>query len=266
MTKFFYVSRTNNAMLFGLFGILALASLVLTDAGIAGPSFLNYPSDFVEVSVDGASLRKFPYNGSVYVEAAEAREYAIVVRNPFDHKVAVAVTVDGLNSIDGNASTAKAAKKWLINPKSQVTIKGWQMKSQSMSHFMFTNQSNAFDQRTGRSENLGNIRVVYFKVTEQDLGLMTAANGIGDNNPAKATAKSLRLTEADAAVNAKTPTALASTGQGRAEKHDLRQVKTTIESTPIMTSTLRYEFSNTLIYLGVVPNDRDKYVRSLSGN
>ena len=84
------------------------------------------PSAGVEIMVKGVSQPKFVHNGRLYVEALKGREYAIRLRNPYPVRVAVALSVDGLNTIDARETTAGDARKWVLGPYEIVTISGWQ--------------------------------------------------------------------------------------------------------------------------------------------
>ena len=64
--------------------------------------------------------------GKTYVEAAEGREYSIRLTNHTGQRVAAALAVDGLNSIDAKTTTARKASKWIVGPWQTVTISGWQ--------------------------------------------------------------------------------------------------------------------------------------------
>ena len=76
----------------------------------------NRPSAGVEIMVKGVSQPKFVHNGRLYVEALKGREYAIRLRNPYPVRVAVALSVDGLNTIDARETTAGDARKWVLGP------------------------------------------------------------------------------------------------------------------------------------------------------
>ena len=75
---------------------------------------------------DGAPQPRFAHGGRWYVEARKGREYTIRLRNPYPVRVAVALSVDGLNTIDARETTAAAARKWVIDPYETVVISGWQ--------------------------------------------------------------------------------------------------------------------------------------------
>src|SRR2546426_131114 len=54
----------------------------------------------VQVLVDGRPLAEYAARGRTYIQAIEGSEYEVRVRNPYPYRVAVALSVDGLNSID----------------------------------------------------------------------------------------------------------------------------------------------------------------------
>ena len=62
----------------------------------------------VDIIVDGARQPRYAHEGRWYVEARKGREYAIQLRNPYPVRVAVALSVDGLNTIDARETTAAA--------------------------------------------------------------------------------------------------------------------------------------------------------------
>src|SRR5687767_14178333 len=70
----------------------------------------------VNVLVNGRSLPEYHARGRTYIEALEGAEYELQVRNPFPERVAVALSVDGLNSIDARHTSAWNASKWVIQP------------------------------------------------------------------------------------------------------------------------------------------------------
>ncbi|HYG10609.1 MAG TPA: hypothetical protein VD835_11715, partial [Pyrinomonadaceae bacterium] len=67
----------------------------------------------VEVLAGGWAREKYPARGRIYVEAVEGEEYAIRLSNPLPVRVAVALSVDGLNTIDARRTTARDASKWV---------------------------------------------------------------------------------------------------------------------------------------------------------
>ncbi len=110
----------------GLSALLAVAIAFATgrtsaesSPGAAGISTaLQYPEQRVirndefdvQVLVDGRPLEEYAARGRTYVQAIEGSEYELRIRNPFPFRVAVALSVDGLNSIDARHTSAWAAR------------------------------------------------------------------------------------------------------------------------------------------------------------
>ena len=100
------------------FAYLIAAGLVLA----AGPSAVmsappsRHSVGDVDILVDGAPQPRYAHDGRWYVEALKGREYAIRLRNPYPVRVAVALSVDGLNTIDARETTAADARKWVLGP------------------------------------------------------------------------------------------------------------------------------------------------------
>ena len=71
----------------------------------------------LEVLVDGRPLAEYFAHGRTYVEALKGAEFELRVRNPTPNRVAVALSVDGLNTIDARHTSAWSrrwrAKSWM---------------------------------------------------------------------------------------------------------------------------------------------------------
>jgi hypothetical protein len=106
------------------------------------------------------------YQGSIYVR--EGGEYSVLVKNPLPVRVAVSVSVDGLNTIDGRSGRMSQGRKWIIQPYGSITIRGWQTGDNNLRKFVFTRPRYSYaawrERRDGRrlTQNLGEIKVAYF--------------------------------------------------------------------------------------------------------
>ena len=74
----------------------------------------------IEVLVDGKPLTEYPARGTTYIEALHGHEYALRLTNLIDRRIAVALAVDGLNSIDAKTTSASMASISSVN-RSAVT-------------------------------------------------------------------------------------------------------------------------------------------------
>ncbi len=123
----------------------------------------QYGSFGVEVLVGGGPLEVIYGRGRRYVEAREGAEYELLVRNPLPVRVAVALSVDGLNTIDARRTSAWESSKWVIEPYGTISISGWQMSSSRARRFYFTTERDSYAARLGRASDLGVITAVFFR-------------------------------------------------------------------------------------------------------
>ena len=63
----------------------------------------------MEILVDGRPMEEHAARGRTYLEALEGRDYSIRLRNRTGTRVAVALSVDGLNTIDARTTTPEEA-------------------------------------------------------------------------------------------------------------------------------------------------------------
>lgn len=111
---------------------------------------------------------EYRYGNVNAIRVKEGNEYSISVNNPLPVRVAAAVTVDGLNTIDGKRTSAADAQKWIIEPYSTITISGWQTSDTNLRKFVFTKEGASYASWKGQrdkkdySTNLGLIGVAYF--------------------------------------------------------------------------------------------------------
>ena len=114
------------------------------------------PVDFergleVQILVDGRPLEEYAAHGKTYIEAIAGAEYEVRIRNPLPYRVAVALSVDGLNSIDARHSSAWNASKWVIEPYGTINISGWQMSSERARRFYFTSERDSYGAKLGQT-------------------------------------------------------------------------------------------------------------------
>jgi hypothetical protein len=248
-----------------------LAALAM--AGTAVPLAADSWSDQapgIELVVDGTALPRFAHDGRWYVEAHKGREYAIRIRNPYNVRVAVALSVDGLNTIDARHTTAADARKWVLDPYETVTISGWQTSRTEARRFEFTTEERSYGQALGKTADLGVISAVFFRErsapareTRNSIGGRVAPNSAGapasgaplPAPPAPASPRSQSNTEGAQAADTTSAKRdeFAATGMGRRTDHEVTQVWLDLESTPAASVDIRYEFRPQLVKLGILP-------------
>jgi hypothetical protein len=252
-------------------------------AGSVGGSVADYwaPPDVdrgfeVQLLVDGRPLEEYDARGKSYVEARAGAEYEVRVRNPLPYRVAVALSVDGLNSIDARHTSAWNASKWVIGPYETITISGWQMSSERARRFYFTSERDSYGAKLGQTSNLGVVSAVFFRerrpnpvtiappprprpIYEEDGRRRDAeAPSAGTAEPSMDKSESTRAGQ-DSAVTRKGQVApqpddeYAATGIGRSVRNDVRWVNLELESRAAGEVVIRYEYYSALVRLGILP-------------
>ena len=207
----------------------------------------------LEVLVNGRPLTEYYARGRTYIEALQGAEYELRVRNGSGERVAVALSVDGLNTIDARHTSAWNASKWVIEPYQTITISGWQMSSERARRFYFTDERDSYGAKLGQTANLGVISAVFFRERRRPVPIRPPYPITRD--------KSDSSSEGSArAQSAPRPGVAdgdyAATGIGRNVRHDVRWVDMDLESRAAGEVTIRYEYYSALLKLGVVPRER----------
>ena len=239
--------------------VVAAFALIAGSRVVASGAPPREGSGSIDILVDGVVQHRYAHDGRWYVEALKGQEYAIRLRNPFGVRVAVALSVDGLNTIDARQTTASAARKWVLDPYQTVTIRGWQTSRTEARRFEFTTEEHSYGQALGKTANLGTISAVFFKerVRIVDHEREDRANNrmAGRQSPAPAAPAAQ---EAGARNEAQKSDAdeYAATGMGRRTDHAVTQVWLDLEDVPAQAVNIRYEFRPQLVRLGILPGDR----------
>jgi hypothetical protein len=206
----------------------------------------------VDVLVDGRQLRPRYERGGIYIDARYGEEYEIRLRNGSGDRVAVALTVDGLNTIDANRTSAWDASKWLIEPGQTITIKGWQMSSDHARRFYFTNERDSYAAQLGQRGSLGRISAVFFRERRPQIVVPPSSRDSDtfreDRRSSAEASAEAPATSGSASGSAKSRSTRsrdqAATGIGRSVRHDVRFVDLDLESRPAAEITLRYQFNS----------------------
>ena len=267
----------NRIKLFLSVGAFVLAVVLGTGAGLLLPQAdaavtQNRPTDRVakpyqnfqvEVVVNGRPLAEYYARGRTYVEALQGAEYELRLRNYSPDRVAVALSVDGLNTIDARHTSAWNASKWVIEPYQTITISGWQMSSERARRFYFTNERDSYGAKLGQTANLGVISAVVFRerrrvspvtppypIYRDRMERDDAGRPQNEPSPKSGSGEQARDNRA---VAPSPDDEYAATGIGRNVRHDVRWVDIDLESRAAGEVTIRYEYYSALLRLGIVP-------------
>lgn len=224
----------------------------------------------VDVLVNGVPLEEYAARGRRYVEALEGAEYELRIRNPLGVRVAVALSVDGLNTIDARRTSAFNASKWVIQPYGTITIRGWQMSSERARRFYFTTERESYGAKLGQTANLGVISAAFFRERQplviapprRDGRPIPLEDGERRSESKQAPRSSSSRDSASSAGTARSNSAeaypapddeSAATGIGRNVHNDVRWVNMDLQPRPVAEVTIRYEYRAALVRLGILP-------------
>lgn len=214
----------------------------------------QYPNFEMDVLVDGRPLTEYYARGRTYVEALKGAEYELRLRNSSPDRVAVALSVDGLNTIDAKHTSAWNASKWVIEPYQTITISGWQMSSERARRFYFTNERDSYGAKLGQIANLGVISAVFYRERRHVRPVTQATPTHRDEAQSSAPKSRAAAPEED----------YAATGIGRNVRHDVRWVDMDLDSSAAAEVTIRYEFYSGLRRLGILPKHSREDARGFS--
>ncbi|HKO62925.1 MAG TPA: hypothetical protein VJV03_17315 [Pyrinomonadaceae bacterium] len=245
-----------------LTGVAAIA--FAGNSSATGPQTSNrstwHPGFQLEVIVNGRRLEEYHARGRLYVEALKGAEYELRIYNPQPYRVAVALSVDGMNTIDARRTTAWNASKWVIEPYGSITVSGWQMSTQRARRFYFTSEQDSYGAKLGQTVNLGVISAVFFRETgSRPIPIVPGSKGrsSSDNQRQRSEAPSAGSGEAlsrqPGTITQMPEEEYAATGIGRSVHNDVRWVQMDLDSRAAGQVTVRYEYYPALVRLGIAP-------------
>ncbi len=227
----------------------------------------------VEVLVNGYPLDALYGRGRRYVEAVAGEEYELRVRNPLPVRVAVALSVDGLNTIDARHTASWDASKWVIEPYGTIRVGGWQMSSARARRFYFTTERDSYAARLGRKADLGVITAVFYREREYHTGPVPVTprprrDGEWDEPRYESRKSAPPPAQGESAGGLRRRTGTppppmrrgdddyAATGIGRSVEHHVNWINMDLVRQPAAELSIRYEYRDALFKLGVLPRPR----------
>ncbi len=229
----------------------------------------------VDVLIDGRSCENLYGRGTRFVEAIEGAEYELRIRNPLGIRVAVALFVDGLNTVDAKRISAEKAVKWVIEPYGTLTVSGWQVSDSRARRFYFTTERDSYATRIGQPADFGFITAVFFRekrdyviqpkprvykdddVSVEDKGKKSSSAESSNNKAGGA---------ADSRPCCPSPEKDAATGIGRDIQNGVEWIDMKLEERSTAAVTIRYEYRNALVRMGVIQNNQGVVKKRESAN
>ena len=236
-----------------LITIMTAASLV----GVPTASGIEDSALSLEILVNGKPLNELAARGTTYIEAVRHSEYSIRLRNNTGSRLAVALAVDGLNTIDAKTSDPKRASKWVLDPWRTITIDGWQIGPDTARKFFFTSEDKSYGAWLGKISNLGVVEAVAYREFTPPPPRESVLRKDRDESARMGSHESAAPQSAGKAAPAP-PDDYAATGIGRKIDNRVTRVHLKLEANPAARLRLRYEYRQQLVSLGVLPSPEEE--------
>jgi hypothetical protein len=216
----------------------------------------------LDVLVGGVPRPEYAGRDTVYVEAERGREYVLRITNPLPVRIAVALAVDGLNTIDARHGDAGKAAKWVLPPYGSIAISGWQVSGSEARAFVFTGERSSYGAWLGETANLGVIEAVFYREHVRPIPVVVREGVMDQDRRGSQTMsphEETQVPEAGNAPKSKLSSAAplsddyAATGIGDRRDNRVEWVSLELERDAAAVVRLRYEFRPQLERLGLLP-------------
>jgi len=237
---------------------LAMVALVAATCGAQAHAATNNGFS-LSVVLGGSDRPEYPARGTVYVEAVKGAPYSIRVTNPLPYRVAVALSVDGLNTLDARHTDAWNARKWVVEPYGSAVIDGWQVSGSTARSFRFTGEKGSYGAALGQTRDLGVIEAVFFRerpswpVPVSEPGPERSDGVPGGRARDSAAPRAPAEQKAQALSDD-----FAATGMGARRDHAVFEVAMELDPVPAGRLRIRYEFRPQLVALEILPGREDR--------
>jgi hypothetical protein len=224
----------------------------------------------LSVLLDGCPAAEYPFRDRTYIEALRGRSFSLRLHNPTAERVAVALSVDGLNVLDAKRTTAEEATKWILAPGQTVEIPGWQVSGETSRRFFFTDTGRSYARWIGDTRNVGTIEAVFFREKArppQPVVKVSPFGPLGETGRARDSDDSAERKSSTARVEGGLPNTaaeadrFAATGIGERTRFPVQWVHFDEDPVPAASISLRYEYRRELVRLGVLSGEGDLHAR-----
>lgn len=125
----------------------------------------------VEILVNGSRCKVYKHNNKFYLESKNNSQYSIKVKNDNYFKVGAAVSVDGLNIINGEPAGNKDPL-YILDNYNSIELKGFRVDNDSVAAFKFGKKEKSYATETqGNEAQNGVIAVRVYKEKELNLDI-----------------------------------------------------------------------------------------------
>lgn len=203
-------------------------------------------------------------SGRYYVEARQGARYTLRLANRTGERLAVLMTVDGLNVISGERQAVdQRGRMYVLDPWESADIQGWRASLDDVRRFTFVDEKASYAARSGKANSrMGWIELAVYRERKRYAWRQAPDVSEEDRPRAQAPAPGARERSADRDdARAKTgrsesgaaAESFPGTGWGEQTRDPVRVVDFEREPQAAERVTLRYEYAPALRALGILP-------------
>ncbi|MEW6709122.1 MAG: hypothetical protein AB1403_04800 [Candidatus Riflebacteria bacterium] len=218
---------------FKSFFVLAFIGAIILACPLLAESIVFRPSSLVEVEIHGDSYGLIPlnrdYDDSYRIVARRGERYRVVVKNHSGRRLAMVISIDGLNIISGKTSYHRPDESmYLLEPGQTGSFTGWRTDYNNVQRFYFSDAEDSYASRTGQTGQLGWIKVAVFQERQPII------------------VRPQKYYEDSERSMAESPQA--GTGYGEREYSPVQTASFNPESLPVQMLRIKYDFDSRLYY------------------
>ncbi|HUH05573.1 MAG TPA: hypothetical protein VML75_26445 [Kofleriaceae bacterium] len=137
------------------------AAVAVAPQPVAVAAESPYSVDLIDEQ--GRNLDLFQHRGRFYVLGQVGQRYSIRVKNPTPRRVEAALSVDGLDVIDGKGADYRTKRGYVVPAYGELKVDGFRVSTSQVATFRFSSVSNSYAGRKGVARNVGVIGVAIFE-------------------------------------------------------------------------------------------------------
>ena len=205
----------------------------------------------------GQPIKIWRHAGRNYIAGTNGQRYSLQIKNKLDVRLLSVVAVDGINVITGDTA-APDQSGYVLEADQQQEIAGWRKSMQQVAAFYFTDLSDTYAARTGRSEQAGVIGIALYREKNAMVRPSTIEarrKRAYDENVAKSSQRAQ-----SAPLQAQGPESEDKLGTGHGERIQSESRSTEFlraSKTPSEMLTVYYDSYANLVARGIIPRHLD---------
>jgi hypothetical protein len=203
-------------------------------------------------------------SGRYYLEARQGSRYTLHLANRTGERVAVLLTVDGLNVISGERQAVdQRGRMYVLDPWESADIQGWRTSLDDVRRFTFVDEQASYAARSGKTNSrMGWIELAVYRERHRYTYRQApdvSAQAPRAEAPAPGARENSNKDDRDDAQAEKREQgggkaqSFPGTGWGEQTHDPVRVVDFEAESSAAERITLRYEYASALRALGILP-------------